>query len=115
MTRPRSERQARGRTERIVKKIALEEHFLVPGFEIYWSTTVGDVDPNIRDKLRARLGDFGDSRLEAMDRTGIERCVLSIAGPGVQAEPQVDVADRKAREANDVLAREIQRRPNRYS
>jgi 2,3-dihydroxybenzoate decarboxylase len=98
-----------------VKKIALEEHFLVPGFEIYWSTTVGDVDPNVRDKLRARLEDFGDSRIQTMDRTGIERCVLSIAGPGVQVEPQAEVAYRKAREANDILAREVQRRPDRYS
>jgi 2,3-dihydroxybenzoate decarboxylase len=101
--------------EKIVKKIALEEHFLVPGFEVYWSATVGDVDPNVRNKLRARLEDFGDSRLETMDRTGVERSVLSIAGPGVQVEPQVEVACRKAQEANDILAREIQRRPNRYS
>jgi 2,3-dihydroxybenzoate decarboxylase len=99
----------------MVKKIALEEHFLVPGFEIYWSATVGDVDPGLRDKLQARLEDFGDSRLETMDRAGIERCVLSIAGPGVQVEPQIEVACRKAREANDILAREIHRRPNRYS
>jgi 2,3-dihydroxybenzoate decarboxylase len=111
----RPDRQAHGRMEKIVKKIALEEHFLVPGFEIYWSPTFGDVDANIRNKLQARLEDFGDSRLETMDRAGIERCVLSIAGPGVQVEPQIEVACRKAREANDILAREIQRRPNRYS
>ena len=98
-----------------MKKIALEEHFLVPGFETYWSPTVGDVDANVRNRLQARLEDFGDSRLEAMDRTGIERCVLSIAGPGVQVERQIEVACQKAREANDILAREIQRRPNRYS
>jgi len=30
-----------------VHKIALEEHFLCPGFEDYWKTTVGDVDPSI--------------------------------------------------------------------
>ena len=88
---------------------------MVPGFEKYLSPTVGEVDANIRNKLQARLEDFGDTRLETMDRTGIERCVLSIAGPGVQVERQIEVACRKAREANDILAREIQRRPNRYS
>ena len=31
----------------MVKKIALEEHFLCPGFEDYWKLTVGDVDPAI--------------------------------------------------------------------
>lgn len=98
-----------------MKKIALEEHFLVPGFEAYWNATVGDVDPGIRSKLHARLTDFGDSRLETMDRAGIERCVLSIAGPGVQAEPETEVACRMAREANDSLAREIQKRPRRYA
>ena len=29
----------------MVRKIALEEHFLCPGFEDYWKPTVGDVDP----------------------------------------------------------------------
>jgi hypothetical protein len=32
----------------MVRKIALEEHFLCPGFfGEYWQTTVGDVDPAI--------------------------------------------------------------------
>ena len=31
----------------MVTKIALEEHFLCPGFEDYWKATVGDVDPAI--------------------------------------------------------------------
>ena len=33
----------------MVGKIALEEHFLCPGFEDYWKSTVADVDPAIRD------------------------------------------------------------------
>src|SRR5215831_1994791 len=31
----------------MVSKIALEEHFLCPGFEEYWRATVADVDPSI--------------------------------------------------------------------
>ncbi len=99
----------------MVKKIALEEHFMCPGFEDYWKTTVGDVDPAILGKLVGRLSDFGAARLEAMDAAGIERAVLSLSGPGVQVERDTAVATRKARECNDVLAREVQKRPDRYS
>ncbi len=41
--------------------------------------------------------------------------MLSLAGPGVQAERDTPTARRKAREANDFLAREIAKRPDRYS
>src|SRR5260370_41742977 len=54
-------------------------------------------------------------RLAAMELAGMERCVLSTAGPGVQAEPDTKPACDKARSANDFLAREIAKRPQRYS
>jgi len=98
----------------MVKKIALEEHFLCPGFEDYWKLTVGDVDPAIYSQVVARLSDFGELRLAAMDRAGIARSVLSLAGPGVQVEPDAKIACRKARDANDFLAREIEKQPDRY-
>jgi 2,3-dihydroxybenzoate decarboxylase len=50
-----------------------------------------------------------------MDRAGIERSVLSLTCPGVQREPDAAVARRRAIEANDELAREIEKRPGRYS
>ena len=99
----------------MVKKIALEEHFLCPDFEDYWKTTTGDVDPSILGRLVGRLSDFGDLRLEAMDQAGIARAVLSLSGPGVQIERDTATACRKAREANDFLALELQKRPDRYS
>ena len=99
----------------MVKKIALEEHFLCPGFEGYWKSTVGDVDPKILSQATARLSDFGALRLGAMDRAGIARAVLGLAGPGVQVERDTATACRKAREANDFLAKEIAKRPGRYS
>src|SRR5713101_5761176 len=106
---------ARNNRGGMVKKIALEEHFLCPGFEGYWQPTVGDVDPAIYNQVVARLSDFGELRLAAMDRAGIARSVLSLAGPGVQAERDSKTACRNARAANDVLAREIAKRPDRYS
>lgn len=99
----------------MMKKIALEEHFLIPAMEDYWAPTVVAIDRAIFDRLHARLTDFGDTRLEAMDRAGIERCVLSLTCPGVQREPDAVVAHRRACEANDALAREIEKRPGSYS
>ena len=99
----------------MVSKIALEEHFLCPGFEGYWTSTVGDVDPNILSKVVARLSDFGEQRIKSMDDAGIARAVLGLAGPGVQVERDTATAIRNARAANDVLAREVAKRPDRYS
>jgi len=99
----------------MVEKIALEEHFLSPGYEDYWRPTVATVEPKLASNLLARLTDFGDMRLRSMDQAGIARAVLSIAGPGVQSERDAATAVRRARESNDFLAREVQKRPDRYS
>jgi 2,3-dihydroxybenzoate decarboxylase len=84
-----------------MRKIALEEHFLSPGFEDYWLPTMGGVDQKAVSGLFARLQDFGDTRLKAMDSGGIARAVLSISGPGVQVERDAATARRRATEAND--------------
>src|SRR5262249_39285937 len=99
----------------MARKIALEEHCLTPGFEDYWGPTVVDLPAKKREEFLTRLTDFGELRLGAMDRAGVERCVLSLAGPGVQAERDTGTAIRRARESNDFLVREIARRPDRYS
>jgi len=99
----------------MVKKIALEEHFMCPEFEEYWRPTVGDVDPALYARVVGRLSDFGEQRLEAMDRAGIELAVLSLAGPGVQAERDAATAVRLARVGNDRLAEEVRKQPKRYS
>ncbi len=96
-------------------KIALEEHFLIEDLEEYWLPTVADIDPAIFGGLRARLFDLGALRTDAMDQAGIERCVLSLTTPGVQTVPAAAEACRKARQANDRLAEEVRKRPDRYS
>ena len=72
--------------KRMVKKIALEEHFLPPGYEEYWRPTIANVDPKVAGIIHGRLTDFGNVRLEAMDGAGIVRSILSVAGPGVHGE-----------------------------
>jgi 2,3-dihydroxybenzoate decarboxylase len=97
-----------------MKRIALEEHFLAPGFEPYWLKTVEDVEPARYAQVLARLNDFGEQRLKAMETSGIGIAVLSIAGPGVQIERDTATATRKASEANDFLAAQIAKHPDRY-
>ncbi len=99
----------------MVKKIALEEHFLSPGLVDYWRPTMSELPPVRAEYFFRNLTDFGELRLQSMDRAGIARAVLSIAGPGVQAERDAALATRKAAESNDFLAREIEKRPDRYS
>jgi 2,3-dihydroxybenzoate decarboxylase len=99
----------------MMRKIALEEHFLSPGFEDYWLPTMGNVDQKAVSGLLARLKDFGDMRIAAMDSGGIARAVLSVSGPGVQAERDAATARRRAAQANDFLAGEVAKRADRYS
>jgi 2,3-dihydroxybenzoate decarboxylase len=99
----------------MVSKIVLEEYFLFPDFIEYWSPTVVDLPTQRRDKALSRLTDFGEMRLTAMNEAGIARAVLALAGSGVQAERDTATATRRARAANDFLAREIDKRPDCYS
>ena len=95
----------------MVKKIALEEHFLCPEFIDYWNPTVAGMPAAKRENLLNRNTDFGEMRLASMDAAGISRAVLGLAGPGVQQESDVATAIRNAKSGNDFLAKEIQK-PN---
>lgn len=97
-----------------MKKIALEEHFIVPSLESYLMQAMPKVSPEAAKALVARMSDFGEQRLSEMDEAEVEISVLSISGPGVQIELDTALAGRLAREANDLLAVEVQRRPDRY-
>ena len=99
---------------RSLRKIALEEHFLVPDFVEYFAETYPNISPAIRAFGTGVLQDLGDRRIEVMDQNGIEFVVLSIAGPGVQIEKDPAVAIRRAKAANDYLASQMQKRPKRY-
>ena len=66
----------------MVKKIALEEHFLDPESEAYWRPTMIDVAPAKTAQLYACLTDFGEQRLKMMEQHGIARMVLAISGSG---------------------------------
>jgi 2,3-dihydroxybenzoate decarboxylase len=97
-----------------IGKIALEEHFMVPDFVEYFAETYPNISPEIAKMGLAALEDFGDRRIEIMDKHQVDFVVLSLAGPGVQVEKDPARAQKRAKEVNDFLAREIQKRPKRY-
>jgi len=95
-------------------KIALEEHFLHPDFMDYFAETYQNINPKLIKMAPEALMDFGERRLAVMDEHHVEFAVLGLAGPGVQKEKDSAVAQRRAKQANDFLAAEIQKRPSRY-
>lgn len=97
-----------------MRKIALEEHFTTPELAKNYVARPTQSDALFADVER-RLADFDELRLEMMDKTGIEIMVLSVTTPGVQGVSDTREAIRLAHSANDFLAREVQKRPDRYA
>jgi 2,3-dihydroxybenzoate decarboxylase len=92
-------------------KIALEEHVAI-------EATLSDSQvfgPHVWESLRPRLLDVQDIRLREMDKHGVEMMILSLNAPAVQAIHDVKTAIAVAREANDVLAAEVRKRPDRFA
>src|SRR3979409_2218805 len=91
-------------------KVTLEDHFAI-------EATLGDSQPfgaHVWDELRYRLLDFQDQRLRLMDETGVEIMIASLNAPAIQGIPDVKKAVELARQANDVLAEEVAKRPDRF-
>lgn len=92
-------------------KIGLEEHFAL-------EDTLGDSQPFVPaecwPELRGRLLDFQERRIAEMDRHGIEMMLLSLNAPAVQAIPDRAQAIEMAKRANDLMAEEIAKKPDRF-
>src|ERR1043165_1395765 len=89
-------------------KIALEEHFVIP------ETLAGSYGALGSPEFQRQLEDIGNIRIAEMDRGGLDICILSLTGDGVQAIPDVSQAIHIARRANDQLAEQIAKHPNRF-
>jgi 2,3-dihydroxybenzoate decarboxylase len=92
-------------------KIGLEEHFAV---DETLMDSAGFVPEDHWPELRSRLLDIHDRRLREMDRHGMEMMILSLNAPAVQAIPDPKKADELARRANDFLAAQVAKRPDRF-
>src|SRR5450631_4785140 len=92
-------------------KIALEEHVAIDATlansQLFGAHVWNDLGP--------RLLDIQDTRLREMDKYGVEMMILSLNAPAVQAIHDVKTAISIARQANDVLAEEVAKRPSRFA
>jgi predicted TIM-barrel fold metal-dependent hydrolase len=93
-------------------KIGLEEHFAI-------AETLADSGVFLPDrcwgKLSARLLDLQSERIAVMDANGMEMMILSLNAPAIQAISDPSHANEIARRANDVLADQVARRPDRFA
>jgi predicted TIM-barrel fold metal-dependent hydrolase len=92
-------------------KIALEEHFAT---EDTLDDSKGFFADSVWPELRGRLIDIHDNRLRQMDRHGVEMMILSLNAPAIQAIPDPARANDIARRANDFLAEQVTKRPDRF-
>jgi 2,3-dihydroxybenzoate decarboxylase len=95
---------------RMEGKVTLEDHFAT-------EATLADSQPfgaHVWSELRYRLIDFHEQRLRLMDESGIEIMIVSLNSPAVQGIANTARANAVAREANDILAQEVAKRPDRF-
>jgi 2,3-dihydroxybenzoate decarboxylase len=100
--------------EETMEKIALEEHFRVPGMPEYSGAGQYISDAPAAKYMDDRLADFGDLRLQAMDEANVTRAILSHTVPGVGATMDRKKAVDDAIKINDFLAGNIARHPDRF-
>ncbi|MDA0239964.1 MAG: amidohydrolase family protein [Proteobacteria bacterium] len=94
-------------------KIALEEHFAIPD-------TMGDSQGIVGasaswDDLSKRLLDVQEQRIEEMDKYGVEMSILSLNAPAIQAMLNTEEAIALSKKANDILAAECAKKPDRFT
>ena len=92
-------------------KIALEEHFAIPEYN---EVRPFFLSQDVWGDIQRRIVDFTELRLQGMDECGIEYSVVSLTSPGVQGERDPAQAVERARRSNDVLAKAVTDRPDRF-
>ena len=97
------------------RKIALEEHFSTAVLEKAGYVARPTHSDTVFADIERRLQDFDQLRLEAMDEAGVDMSVLSVTTPGIQGVTEAKMAVDLARQVNDFLAGQIQKRPQRYA
>jgi 2,3-dihydroxybenzoate decarboxylase len=99
-----------------VKLIALEEAFWYDKLATDGSpATHLPVKSELVADWQRRLADFTEFRLPEMDRHGVEIQVLSLTSPGIQMQPDPQIAVADARMANDFVAAVIGDHPGRFA
>ncbi|MFI6366333.1 amidohydrolase family protein [Nocardia sp. NPDC050630] len=81
----------------------------------YGASTSTIAQPHVWAEASRRLADLAEQRLPEMDAAGVDVAVLSLNSPGIQAEPDPQLAVARAAAVNDLLAGLIAEHPDRYS
>jgi 2,3-dihydroxybenzoate decarboxylase len=92
-------------------KIALEEHFAI---QDTLQDSAGFLPESVWSELSHRLLDIQEKRLREMDKNGVEMMLLSLNAPAVQAIADPKQANELAKKANDYLAEQVAKRPDRF-
>lgn len=95
-------------------KIALEEHFLTPALEREGLVANPGFPPPAWREILHGLSDAG-TRLEQMDRNGLDMMVLSLASDGIQAQVDPIRAAHLATAANEALSEIVTAEPQRLA
>jgi len=89
-------------------KIALEEHFALPG------TIPASYTSLPTSESRLQIQDLGSGRIAEMDRSGLELCILSESGPAsIQTVLKTSEAVDRSRRSNDYLVEHVAKYPKR--
>jgi gamma-resorcylate decarboxylase len=92
-------------------KIGLEEHFAI---DDTLNDSRGFFPDDIWQEVRERVLDLHGRRLRLMDEFGMAMMILSLNAPAIQAIPDPKRANEVARKANDYLAEQVRKRPDRF-
>jgi gamma-resorcylate decarboxylase len=92
-------------------KIGLEEHFAIDDTLMDSRAFFPD---DIWKEVRERILDLHGRRIRLMDEFGMQMMILSLNAPAIQAIPDAKKAYEIARKANDFLAEEVKKRPDRF-
>ena len=101
----------------LANKWALEEHVSTGEANKYWNSAAESARNGkaLTEYVEYSLLDMNE-RLRLMDKTGIERAVVSLTSPGIQSITDIATAIRLARETNDLVrARYVDKHPDRLS
>lgn len=102
--------------DRIVKLIAIEEHFLTAEIRAAWASSAIGQEGTVgfdRGEIEERLDDLGQGRIALMDESGVDVQVLSVTTPALHnLEPEESVI--LARHTNDLMAATIANYPTRF-
>ncbi|KAF6523272.1 hypothetical protein HZS61_011771 [Fusarium oxysporum f. sp. conglutinans] len=99
--------------------VAVEEAIITPSTkwlleETFSILNPGDSSNKALEAHAAKLLDIHDKRLATMDAEGVEYMLLSLTAPGCQGITDPKLAEKTAKEANDWLACQVAKRPERF-